>query len=542
MNRKTIFSAIIVLSLFTACDMAGDRSDWSPDGKASVRVMIAARALGGRTVMPNWDSVLQEVTTWQLLGGKQGVEETLLKEFSNNEEAVLTLETTTWRFTLNGYKGDDLILTGGITDKVIGTGTNTLEFTVAPVSEGQGTVNITINLPAESGITEARVFVDENELTSPLAPVDEQIVFAEPYDAGVYYFSIHLFKGGDLYGVVSEIVYVWTNLQSEKTYTLTNEDLNLTYTITYHLGDGETDFGYYQYTNAAVTLSASSRDGYAFKGWYDNEAFSGSAVDVIPANSTGNKDFYARWTEIAQAPSNYSLAQSLTWIASNAVDGGVYAVTINTNAAIAPQPLYYGGYNVSIILNGGTTERTVSLSSNGSLFTVESGVTLTLGANVTLQGRSNNIASLVRVNNGGMLVMNTGSKITGNTSSAYGGDPTYGGGVLVDSGGIFTMNGGEISNNIAEYGGGVSVYGGIFMMNNGTISNNKAVYNSDESFGGGVDVDNNGTFTMTGGTIRDNSADYGGGVDMYDGTWTMSGGIISGNTAATKGGGGVCRR
>jgi TolB-like protein len=241
-----------------------------------------------------------------------------------------------------------------------------------------------------------------------------------------------------------------------------------------------------------------------------------------------------------------SLAESLAWLSKNATDGGNYTVTLKRNETLAPTTLSYNGKKVSITLDGGTAEWMVSMSSERSLFTVEDGVTLTLGNNVSLRGWSDNTEALVQealvqVNSGGTLVMESGSKISGNY--AYG----YGGGVHVGSSGTFTMSGGTISGNYVftyydeyydEYyggnGGGVYVDDdGTFTMSGGTISGNSA-----ESYGGGgVYVGSSGTFTMSGGTISGNSAtDYGGGVDM-NGTFTQSGGEISGNSAGSGGGG-----
>jgi hypothetical protein len=94
---------------------------------------------------------------------------------------------------------------------------NTLEFTVAPVSAGEGTLNLVVDLPAGSGITAARVFLNGTELTgSPVEPVDDRIVVTGTCPAGVYRFSIRLYNGEKLYGVVSEAVYVWTNLESAR--------------------------------------------------------------------------------------------------------------------------------------------------------------------------------------------------------------------------------------------------------------------------------------------------------------------------------------
>jgi hypothetical protein len=118
------------------------------------------------------------------------------------------------------------------------------------------------------------------------------------------------------------------------------------------------------------------------------------------------------------------------------------------------------------------------------------------------------------------------------------------------------MNGGEISDNsttvyssIDSYGGGVYISSGSFTMSGGTISDNSANFSAN-SYGGGVYV-SGGSFTMSNGTISDNSAisftanSYGGGVCVSGGSFTMSGGTISGNSATSSssfsscGGGGV---
>ena len=273
------------------------------------------------------------------------------------------------------------------------------------------------------------------------------------------------------------------------------------------------------------------------------------------------------------------LAAKLNWLQTNAVSNVDYIIEVTASESIGPTTLSYSNRtNISITLRGTGTARTVRLSSNGAMFTVDSGVTLVLDNNITLQGRSDNNDSLVRVNVGGTLVMNTGSRITGNTSSLDGGGvyvggtftmnggtissntaSSGGGGVYV--GGNFSMNGGTISSNTASGCGGVYVYGGTFTMNGGTISSNTAssgsgggvgVYRgtftmnsgtissntafSDNAFGGGVGVSGEGTFIMSGGTVSGNTASgntvsYGGGVYMGGGTFTMSGGTISSNTA-----------
>jgi hypothetical protein len=552
MNKIYVSTFVFLLALFTACDMTDPESKASGE-KAIVHISIDNRTQE-RTVRPS----LQD---WKLWGAVQGEDETLLAEFSS-AGGTMTLETGVWNFTLKGYKGTALILTGNIAEQVIDQGTNYLRFTVvlAASAEGEGTIALTVELPAASGITEARVFKDE-ELYTSIEPVDNKVVFEEStFNAGSYYFSIRLYKDETLYGVVSETVLVWADLRSEKTYTLANTDLNLTYTITYHFGDDETETDYYQYTDADKTLLSppTSYPDRVFMGWCENADFSGNAVFTIPNGSTtGDKDFYAWWAEVVDTPSDLSLAESLAWIKSQ-TQGGAYSITLKADEVLAPTALSYSVNNVSITIDGGTAERVISLDSTGSLFSVGSGVTLTLGNNVTLQGRSDNTTSLVWVSSGGTLVMNAGSKISGNTATAPSGNAS-GGGVYVYSSGRFTMSGGEVSNNTASNGGGVYVSSsGTFTMSGGEVSGNTApsgggvyAYNgatvtmtrgaisgNTASNGGGVYVYSRGTFTMSGGEISGNTASNGGGVCVdYSGTFTMSGGEITGNTAATSGGG-----
>ena len=378
------------------------------------------------------------------------------------------------------------------------------------------------------------------------------------------------------------------------------------YTVVYNANGGSgsmanSNFIYGVPQNLRANTFTSTIDNYVFAGWATSD--SGTAVYTneqevgnLATEENATVTLYAVWqpTNVPGA----TLAAKLSWLQTNAVSGVSYTVEVSANESISPANLSYSGRNnITITLRGIGTERTISLSSNGSLFTISNGVTLVLDNNITLQGRDRNNASLVRVNSGGALLMNTGSLITGNTRSTT--SNSAGGGVSVD-GGTFNMNGGTISGNTASaaitsnnsnnsprsysYGGGVYMGNGTFTMNGGTISGNTATssaynYPISYSYGGGVYM-GNGTFTMNGGTISDNTTAtsfsnsytlnfgssnssgggvsvgggtfnmnegtisdntatsdrevYGGGVYISDGTFTMEGGTISGNTASSS--------
>jgi hypothetical protein len=240
-------------------------------------------------------------------------------------------------------------------------------------------------------------------------------------------------------------------------------------------------------------------------------------------------------TEIT-VPGN-NLAMKLAWLQNNILSNKSYFIEITANENIPPQNLSYSGKSdITIIMNGSGTMRTINLSGNGSLFTIDTGVTLILDNNIILNGRSNNNRSLVYINNGGMLVMNAGVKITGNSSTSY-----DGGGVFIYRySNPFTMNGGEISGNTAGgSGGGVYISNGIFTMNGGKISRNTSNNSSDsDNGGGGVYVNRDGIFNMKDGEILGNTAiRNGGGVHIYtdylshNGIFRMGGGVIYGNNA-----------
>ncbi|MCL2558128.1 MAG: hypothetical protein FWE09_06580 [Treponema sp.] len=182
----------------------------------------------------------------------------------------------------------------------------------------------------------------------------------------------------------------------------------------------------------------------------------------------------------------------LAWLRTNAVSNTNYGIDLNVNLNIPPQSLALpsGVTNVSITLRGVGGMRTISLSANGSLFTVGSGVTFVLDSSVTLQGRDGNNQFLVQVNSGGAMIMNANSGITGN----------IGGGVLVSRGGDFTMHGGTISNN--QGNGGADGADGR--------DNYQDQHGTDGSAGGIGGVHNAGTFTMNDGIIIGNNGGNGG--------------------------------
>jgi len=299
------------------------------------------------------------------------------------------------------------------------------------------------------------------------------------------------------------------------------------HTVTFNLGGGTWDAELKVQVQDNDTVNppmvVPTKPGYAFVGWY-TAATDGTVFD-FGEPITQNTTIYARWLDAASVP-GATLAAQLSWLETNAQTGGEYVIQLTGDISSAPNTLAFGTRSFTIILRGVGGMRTVSLSSNGSLFTIGSGVTLVLDNNVTLQGRTDNNNALVQVDAGGTLIMNDGSRVTGNTNASG-----SAGGVRV-AGSLFAMYGGEISNNTSySFGGGVQITGAnaIFRMHGGTISGNTG------TLGGGVHNNTSiSIFEMRGGTISGNTAtaaNGGGGIRNF-GIFRFSGGTIHGNEAA----------
>jgi hypothetical protein len=227
-----------------------------------------------------------------------------------------------------------------------------------------------------------------------------------------------------------------------------------------------------------------------------------------------------------------TLAQS---IATAITVGTPTTITLYADESLAPTVLNTAGTDITLVSDG--PERTVTLSSDGSLFTLTNGAQLTLGNGVTLKGLgidNANTGSLITIN-AGTLTMNNGSKLTDNWKNGDNGSAVWvmdnGAPTLTTTQAYFIMNDGIITGNKATTQGAVFVKG-LFTMNGGTISNNSVTNTSVENGkGGGVFNSANGRIVMTGGNITGNTAVIGSGVYLGDGSsFIMTGGAITGNT------------
>lgn len=251
----------------------------------------------------------------------------------------------------------------------------------------------------------------------------------------------------------------------------------------------------------------------------------------------------------------FTLTEDWTAPASGSFTSFGTGVGFHSGGAIyVPERAY-----ILLDLNGHTLNRNLNnFATDGNVIKVSGGLELEnrASAKAFIRGGydANGAGGGISVD-GGTVFMADNIAITDNVAL------DLGGGVYVNSGGEFTMDGGEISNNLASYGGGINVETGTLYLYGGTICNNNAYSTgggvwfsdgrleingtkisnnttqtstgaiNDSGLGGGVYVWENTTMIMTAGEISGNVSSLGGGIHIAGAKFTMSGGVISNNTA-----------
>ncbi len=232
-----------------------------------------------------------------------------------------------------------------------------------------------------------------------------------------------------------------------------------------------------------------------------------------------------------------------------------YSYSLTPGPAMVEDTVYATIQAALDAADGGKTVKLLKDVQTTSPLTVSKTLTLDLNGHTIDRGLSgetgdgNSSGSVIKIGSNGNLTLSDNS--IDQTGLITGGYADNGGGVRVESGGIFTMTGGTISGNKTYYpeswGGGVFVSVSTFKMTGGKICGNIA--SGGNTYGGGVYVYKS-SFTMTGGEICGNSSEksglsgdnnYGGGLyleDNYSGkNCSMTGGRICNNTAGSAGGG-----
>ena len=127
---------------------------------------------------------------------------------------------------------------------------------------------------------------------------------------------------------------------------------DVTYSISYVLGGGTNNPANptsYKYISDTITLASPTHTGYIFAGWYTSNTYS-VRVYNIPAGSTGNKIFYAKWTL-----NSYTISYELNGGKNNSANPSKYNITSSDIALNDPtrDGYTFGGWFTQSDFSGG---------------------------------------------------------------------------------------------------------------------------------------------------------------------------------------------
>ena len=496
-NRRFIsFFLILIAILLFSCDNGLRVSVMSAqeDGRAYLFISTGDNS---RTVFPEQLALDSDMSlSFELKGGLVGSGQTVLREWTATSSTAyvamtgdnsLTVEAGEWNFTLEAKRNNQVILSASINSMDIVAGVNKLSFGTMEENRtsGTGTVDVTVKLPADSGVSHVGtgVLCVENgglddtrqELTletgSDGAPFFRY--YRENVESGSYSLMIQLTQDKDpnVKYVFREAVQVAANLTSSKTCSISS--LSTVYSVTYNLnttgGAGswkgnsipQDFYNPYDILVLPVAGTIEPPTGYFFGGWYEDSSFSGNPVTMIGGGSsdipTGAKSFYAKWTQELYVGGP---------MASDANDGGNVAAPLATiQAAVDKIVAANDGSPYTILLMGDVRDSSSVAYVSGKNFSLVNIVpadTLNLTIKSNIDGTPRTIdAGRNDISTGRVMYVGAKASVTLQDVVVTGGyvKDTSGGGILATSTATsLTLSNCEVSRNTVENGNGGGLY------------------------------------------------------------------------------------
>ncbi|MDR2541270.1 MAG: InlB B-repeat-containing protein [Candidatus Peribacteria bacterium] len=194
----------------------------------------------------------------------------------------------------------------------------------------------------------------------------ESKTFTTSYDPG-YERDKLLVNGVD----ANANTHTFVNIQESQTITLTSKAI--VYNITYYLNGGTgAENVTYTIETGAISLPIPEKVNNHFEGWYDNTGLLGDPIVVLPAGSTGNKEYWAKWSipdgieEIenidfqvypnpVQSVLFFTSDSPIKRVAIYALSGNKALEKVGDTREVEVSSLHPGVYIVRIVLGNGKT-------------------------------------------------------------------------------------------------------------------------------------------------------------------------------------------
>jgi len=473
-NFTTNLVALFVVNLFLLISCSDDINIGErtlPEGKGSLSIYIDEIS-SSRTILPqntDWSSF---TGTFEIAITKAGTAVFSDTRSINNLSDPIQLDAGDYKVAVTAHlsagvpiaKGEiEISVTAGIPEAHIlrlysiidsGTGTFRWEITIPSVISAQLAITQTNGTLVGTIVT----------LTQGVNTSSRDLV------SGYYFVTTTLSRINHADIVRRDVLHVYQNMTSVFTVEFTDTifNSNLHNVIFDHGYGGLSDSIPVIHGGKAVRPVNPTRAGYTFMDWYADAALS----TLYDFDSIVSKDItlYAGWdflgTVTVTSGTTTIYHANLDAAFNSITTAGNYTVTLLENQTLGARTLSTAGVNITLVSSetGAANERIIQYNGAASvyMFFMTSGVSLTLGNNITLVGIPGGSMSLLYVQNG-TLTMQSGSKITGHTTSRD---------VIVIEGANsrFVMSGGTITGNTTTWAGGSDLSGGVLINSGATAA------------------------------------------------------------------------
>jgi hypothetical protein len=212
--------------------------------------------------------------------------------------------------------------------------------------------------------------------------------------------------------------------------------------------------------------------------------------------NTNEQPVQTEWTLVVGSGEYDTLGKAIIWINEKSVEkDSTFNLVITKNMSAAPRSIADQAANEETGVQAVKTvilkpledaSYVITLTSNGSLFTVENGAQLIVEAGITLTGLQTNTAPLVTTKTGGNFTLEAGATIQNNKNIT---SASQGGGLFVAEGGEAVVKG-KITGCNAGSGGAAYAAGSLTLAGSAYTSDNTA------NTGKGAGVYSAGTVTV----------------------------------------------
>lgn len=463
--KGIIFSLLIVVTaLFTSCpgvfdldnQQFNDKTENLPPGMGSFSLSLSS----ARTIQPAAPA-LGDFAVYELVftATSGGVNSTVDRTNATLSTEQIILAQGTYSLTVSAYKDTSktqLAARGTLSSIVISSGQNT---------PGKVTLNALIGEPGAQGTFSWRITFNTApvNLTSAEMTIKNSIGVTqgssvtlaaglnegsrENLPSGVYTVIFNVTGDGDRSFVWSELLHIYSTLESECVITFNSSYFNNTHhnvTLAYNNGQGNgTQSVMHGDTLAAPSppLQAKTSDAYLYAGataspgwvfdkWYSDQQCT-IEWDFTNTRIHGNTTIYAGWTgpvNVSAMAGNNDFEKAVAYVNANPATG--YALYAAADLTVAPQTLNAWS---GLTLTGTGGARTITISSGSPVFAVADSATLRLGENIVLNGN-------VSVSSTSGFYMQDNSTIAGTLSLASDGSSNSSVNLSSWTGGVGSFN------------------------------------------------------------------------------------------------------